>query len=273
MPPQQVNPLPPIQAQEIAAPIPFWKQKVVWIPLVILILIGGGVYMLLPQSPSVQSPAITESNDFETVLYSDPVVSGFVYDGGISGVDASKFRESYSYTRVPLIDGKELIKLTSTAGTDGMPVSRWLVYNPQQGFVPLSFLGKWAKTLPAPDNLHMLFYLDENNGRVLTLADIVEGKVVRIFRDIPGVLIGDWYPRIAAQWIDNDRFVFMEAKISCEDYNSNSAPTETAPLRIYSISTNTFTPFDKSELTSNPKLNEWYTKIMSLRAKDVCSPL
>ena len=50
MPPEQVNAPAPLQP-ETAKPVPFWKRKIVWIPvLAIIIFVGWGQYLLVQES-------------------------------------------------------------------------------------------------------------------------------------------------------------------------------------------------------------------------------
>ena len=66
MPPQQVNPPPPIQP-ELVKSVSFFASKVVWVSVVVIILLGvGAYYVALQQSPS-QSASQNLNGDVQTL--------------------------------------------------------------------------------------------------------------------------------------------------------------------------------------------------------------
>lgn len=239
---------------------PFSKALALFlfVTLPVLTLYVGFRYGIDQRAPAEaqQSSQDSSGTDFDSLLYSNPVVS-FA-------------KENSRYERIPLGEGKELVHVTSTLGTDGRPFNSWFTFTPPNNFVYLDALD-YSRTELSPDNRHVLFAKTDSLGRKsLGLADTRYGVMQR-FSGPSEVIYGD-FQRLAVIWIDTDQFAYVPLKISACVYGS-SAPTvtRTDSVRIYSISKNTSSVVEESELMKDPLLSVWYTKLVNPEIQDVCS--
>src|SRR3989344_5515214 len=87
MPPQQVNPSPPIQPEPVKS-VSFFEHKVVWISVIVIILLGAGAYYSVYQQHPSQTASDNLQNDLQNNTSNLPTSAdvnvgvGYFYNNG-----------------------------------------------------------------------------------------------------------------------------------------------------------------------------------------------